>query len=184
MNWESLPTIDATRIFLRGLSEEDVDALYTIFSDPEVMRYWSTPPLVDRNAASKLLSEIHDGFKNHTLLKWGIARRTDNALIGTATLFNLHFDNRRAEIGYGLGRAHWGNGYMQEALERCFSMPSKSLTSTESKPMWIREISHRSGPWSALGSSVKDICASDGRLTGRFKTPSFMAYFDPTGKPP
>jgi len=116
MDWESLPTIDARRISLRWISEDDVDALYTVFSDPEVMRYWSTPPLSDNNAALILLGEIHDGFKRRTLLKWGIARNTDNALIGTTTLFNLDFSNRRAELGYGLGRAHWGNGYMQEAL--------------------------------------------------------------------
>ena len=92
------------------------DALYGIFSHPEVMRYWSTPPLADRESAVTLLNEIHDGFKRRALLKWGIARNTDNALIGTTTLFNLDFNSRRAEIGYGLGRAHWGHGYMHEAL--------------------------------------------------------------------
>ena len=117
MDWENLPTINARRISLRWISEDDVDALYTVFSDPEVMRYWSTPPLADRNAALKLLSEIHDGFKRRTLLKWGIARNTDNVLIGTTTLFNLDFNSRRAELGYGLGSSQWGNGYMQEALK-------------------------------------------------------------------
>ena len=116
MDWEQLPTIAAQRVSLRWITDDDVDALYTVFSHPEVMRYWSTPPLADRNAALTLLNEIHDGFKRRALLKWGIARNTDNALIGTTTLFNLDFNSRRAEIGYGLGRAHWGNGYMQEAL--------------------------------------------------------------------
>ena len=51
------------------------------------------------------------------MLKWGIALNPDNALIGTTTLFNLDFNSRRAELGYGLGRAHWGNGYMHEALK-------------------------------------------------------------------
>ncbi|MBA3354868.1 MAG: GNAT family N-acetyltransferase [Pyrinomonadaceae bacterium] len=117
MDWKRLPTINATRVFLRWIAEEDVDALYRIFSHTEVMRYWSTPPLADRNAAVKLLHEIHDGFRCQTLLKWGIARRTDGALIGTTTLFNLDLGNHRAEIGYGLDRAHWGKGYMNEALQ-------------------------------------------------------------------
>lgn len=121
MNWESLPTINATRVCLRSMFEKDVDALYTIFSDPQVMRYWSTLPLADKNAASKLLSEIHEGFQRHTALKWGIAHRKDDTLIGTATLFNLDFSNRRAELGYALGRANWGNGYMQEALQALLS---------------------------------------------------------------
>ncbi len=117
MDWTRLPTINASRVSLRWVSEEDVDALYRIFSNAEVMRYWSTPPLADRNAAIELLQEIHDGFRLQTSLKWGIARRTDDALIGTTTLFNLDLDNHRAEIGYGLDRAHWGKGYMNEALQ-------------------------------------------------------------------
>jgi ribosomal-protein-alanine N-acetyltransferase len=116
MNWESLPTINAKRVRLRWVTEADVDALYRIFSNPEVMRYWSTPPLADRDAAVELLEEIHDGFRHRRSLKWGISRRSDDALIGTATLFNLDQNNHRAELGYGLDRAEWGQGYMQEAL--------------------------------------------------------------------
>ena len=116
MDWERLPTLEASRVILRWISEEDVDALYAIFSDPEVMRYWSTTPLTDRDAASAMLKYIHDSFERRTLLKWGVARRTDNALIGTVTLINFDFTHRRAEVGYALGRAHWGNGYIQEAL--------------------------------------------------------------------
>ncbi|MCM3900480.1 MAG: GNAT family N-acetyltransferase [Pyrinomonadaceae bacterium] len=117
MDWKNLSTINATRVSLRWISEQDVDALYRIFSNTEVMRYWSTPPLADRNAAVDLLQEIHDGFRKQAVLKWGIARRADDALIGTATLFNLNLDNHRAEIGYCLDRAQWGKGYMNEALQ-------------------------------------------------------------------
>jgi len=116
MDWESLPTIDASRVSLRWMSEADIDALYTIFSNTEVMRYWSFPALPDRKAAAVMLREVHDRFQKRELLKWGIARRTDDALIGTVTLYNLDFDHRRAEMGYALDRAHWGRGYMQEAL--------------------------------------------------------------------
>lgn len=116
MNWESLPIINANRVRLRWVTSDDVDALYRVFSNSEVMRYWSSPPLPDRDAAIELLNEIQDGFRRRAMMKWGIARLSDDALIGTATLFNLSFDHRRAEIGYGLDRAEWGNGYMQEAL--------------------------------------------------------------------
>lgn len=117
MDWERLPTINTPRLSLRWISEDDVDAFYAIYSNPEVMRYWSTPPVPNRDAASKLISEIHEGFKRRELLKWGIALRTDNTLIGSVTLFHPEFTHRRAEIGYALGRTHWGNGYMQETLK-------------------------------------------------------------------
>lgn len=116
MDWERLPTINTSRLSLRRISEKDVDAFYAIYSDTEVMRYWSTPPLADRNAAVKLVSEIQQGLERREILKWGIARRTDNVLIGSVTLHNLSFTHRRAEIGYALDRSHWGHGLMNEAL--------------------------------------------------------------------
>ena len=113
---EMLPTIAATRLSLRWLTDEDTAALFSIFSDAEVMRYWSSPPLTETEGARKLLAHIHDCFRQRTLFQWGIARRTDDYVIGTCTLFHLDTQNRRAEIGYALGRQHWGQGYMQEAL--------------------------------------------------------------------
>src|SRR6266511_4431952 len=117
MDWERLPTIQTNRLSLRWISAEDVDDFYAIYSNPEVMRYWSTPSLPDRNAASRLVSEIHEGFKRRELLKWSIALRTADKLIGSVTLFKPDSTHRRVEIGYALGRAHWGNGYMHETLK-------------------------------------------------------------------
>ncbi|MBC8029660.1 MAG: GNAT family N-acetyltransferase [Pyrinomonadaceae bacterium] len=117
MDWQRLPTIDTSRLLLRRISAADVDDFFKIFSDPEVMRYWSTPPIPNRDAASKLIGEIHAGFERRESLKWGIALRTDDSLIGSVTLFHPDFTHRRAEIGYALGRGHWGQGYMQETLK-------------------------------------------------------------------
>jgi RimJ/RimL family protein N-acetyltransferase len=116
-DWNHLPIIRASRVYLRPVVAEDADALFMIFSDQQVMRYWGTPPLADRNGAMQLVREIHDGFERRTMLKWGLALTDSDALIGTTTLFNLNLDNGRAEIGYCLGREHWGNGYMHEALQ-------------------------------------------------------------------
>jgi ribosomal-protein-alanine N-acetyltransferase len=116
MHWERLPTIDAERIRLRWISAEDTDAFYAIYSNPEVMRYWSTPPLRDRAEAANLIRKIHADWQRRIILKWGIALRSDDRLIGSITLFNLEFSHRRAEIGYALAREHWGHGYMTEAL--------------------------------------------------------------------
>jgi len=121
MDWERLPTINTERLSLRWISADDVDDFFAIYSNPEVMRYWSTPPLPDRTAAGKLIGEIHKGFEGRELLKWGIALRADNTLIGSVTLFHLDFTHRRAEIGYALGHPYWGKGYMQETLKAVFN---------------------------------------------------------------
>ncbi len=116
-----LPTITANRVCLRWLTDADLSSLLAIFSDPEVMRYWSSLPLADVEGAGKLLADIRDCFRRRILFQWGVARNTDNRIIGTCTLLHIDADNRRAELGYALGREHWGKGYMHEALTALLS---------------------------------------------------------------
>ncbi|HUG02804.1 MAG TPA: GNAT family N-acetyltransferase [Steroidobacteraceae bacterium] len=111
-----LPTIEAKRLRLRTLAEPDLDQMYAIFSDPRSMRYWAMPAMTSREQIVPYLAGIHDGFRGRTLFQWGIERREDARIIGTTTLFHLDAGNARAEIGYILGSAWWGQGYMHEAL--------------------------------------------------------------------
>ena len=127
MNWTKLPTLEADRVQLRELNDNDVDALFSIFSNPQVMRYWSTPPLPHRDDALNLLCEIRENFSRRAYMKWGIAIKADNHVIGTATLFNLNVEQRRAEIGYALAREQWGNGLMNEALKRLLQYAFEDL---------------------------------------------------------
>ena len=112
----TLPTLETERLTIRWMTAADVPALYEIFSDPLVTRYWSSPPLADRAAAAALLATIQELFRTRALFQWGIARREDDRVVGTCTLGSLNPTHRRAEIGYALGRAHWGQGLMAEAL--------------------------------------------------------------------
>jgi len=121
MDSETLPIITAPRVVLRWISEDDIDGLYEIFSNPQVMRYWSTVPLPNREAAAALQREIAEGNERETMFKWGIALRDSNTVIGTTTLFNLNLDNGRAELGYAMAHAYWGKGYMNEALKALVS---------------------------------------------------------------
>jgi ribosomal-protein-alanine N-acetyltransferase len=116
MDWQRIPTINAERVSLRLIVENDIDSLYAIYSDPEVMRYWGALPMKDLLEAKDLLAEIFEDLRRRQCIQWGIARRTDNRIIGTIAFFFLDFVARKAEIGFALGRAHWGMGYMQEAL--------------------------------------------------------------------
>lgn len=118
---QTLPTLEAPRLVLRWLTDDDVPALFDVFSHPEVMRYWSSLPLEDLAGAEKLLREIESYFESRTLFQWGIALRENDHVIGTCTLAWLDAANRRADLGYALGRAYWGQGYMAEALDALLS---------------------------------------------------------------
>jgi [ribosomal protein S5]-alanine N-acetyltransferase len=112
----TLPTLLTERLALRWLTPADVPALHEVFSDADVTRYWSSPPLANRAAADALLAEIHELFESRALFQWGIARRSDDSVVGTCTLAALTPAHGRAELGFALARRHWGNGYIAEAL--------------------------------------------------------------------
>lgn len=104
------------RLRLRPLRDWDASALFGIFSDPRVMRYWSTPPWPHIDEAHKLIAQDVEALAKGKYLRLGIERTSDDRLIGNCSLFNLSEQCRRAEIGYGLAHAEWGHGYMDEAL--------------------------------------------------------------------
>ena len=110
------PVLDTLRLRLRAPVEADVPALFAIFRDPEAMRYWTTPPMKDVAEAEALLRDIQHHAQAETLFQWGIARREDDEVIGTSTLFRIDREHRRCELGYILRRDLWGRGLAHEAL--------------------------------------------------------------------
>lgn len=124
---DRLPTLDAARVQLRWLLTSDVDELYAVFSDREMMRYWSSPAMTERAEAEDYLRRIHEGFKARTLFQWGVELKQERQIIGTCTLFHLDSANRKAEIGYCLGSTHWGKGHMTAALTTLFNFAFGTL---------------------------------------------------------
>jgi RimJ/RimL family protein N-acetyltransferase len=112
----AFPQLQGKRLRLRGPRESDADALFALFADPDVMRYWSRPPMTTRAEAEGLIVEIGEGFAQRSHLNWVIAARQDDAVIGTCTLFRFEPRHRRAEIGYSLRSDHWGKGLAAEAV--------------------------------------------------------------------
>lgn len=113
---DRLPTIGTARLELRWLTPADVPALFAVFGDPAVCRYWSRPALPDVAAAAALQREIAACFAERSLFQWGIAERATDVVVGTCTLAALSAEHRRAEVGFALARAAWGQGYVREAL--------------------------------------------------------------------
>jgi ribosomal-protein-alanine N-acetyltransferase len=120
-------TIPTKRLALRALTDTDVPALFEMFSNPEVMRFWSSPPLTELTQAKQMLAGFYEDYRTGNALNLGIERRADNLLVGTCTLFQFHIASRRAELGYALGRPFWGSGYMHEALEAVIAYAFETL---------------------------------------------------------
>lgn len=108
------PELRGPRVGLRGPRDGDAQALFELFSIPEVMRYWSRPAMQSIDEACTLIEGIDEGFRNRTMLNWVITDAADVA-IGSCTLFRIDPRHRCTELGYALHPAHWGSGIAREA---------------------------------------------------------------------
>ena len=117
---DRLPTLAAPRLQLRWMEARDLGDLYAVFSDPEVMRFWSHTAWPHQDEASIYLEAIQRGFEQGNLFQWGIALRGHDQVIGTVTLYAIDHPQGRAEVGFALAREHWGRRYAQEALTVLF----------------------------------------------------------------
>lgn len=109
-----LPTLEGDGLQLRWLTGRDLPVLESIFSDRNVVRYMATEPLDTRAAAEQFLLSIREGFLAGSLYQWGI--ELAGQIVGTCTLAAIDRDNRCAEIGFALGRQHWGQGLALRAV--------------------------------------------------------------------
>lgn len=108
--------LDTQRLFLRPLQEGDADALFAVFSDPRVMRYWSSAPWATIEKAREIIARDAVAMPAGEHLRLGIVTKSERQLIGMCTLFDFVPECRRAELGYGMSSLVWGRGYMHEAL--------------------------------------------------------------------
>ena len=81
------------------------------------MRYWSSVPHADEDRTRESLRSIIAEVERGEALQWALERKDDGRVIGSITLM-LEQGQPRAELGYILGREHWGQGYAAEAQRR------------------------------------------------------------------
>ena len=113
---ENWPVLQTDRLELRSLMSNDLNFIFQHFSDPEINRY-----LLDEEPVQTMeqAQEIIDFYvpPRNSYNRWVITLKPNMTPIGTCGFHKWDQRNHHAEIGYDLGTAHWGKGYMTEALQ-------------------------------------------------------------------
>ncbi len=110
--------VQTPRLTLRPVEAADLAALHKVNGDDEVTRFlpyqtWTTPEHgIDWLARMRALAQAGSAVQ----LVLELRAPAQPLVVGTALLFKLDEASRRAELGYVLGRAHWRQGLMREAL--------------------------------------------------------------------
>jgi ribosomal-protein-alanine N-acetyltransferase len=121
MEHKGTQTIKTERLLLRRVTAADAEQMYNNWgADPEVMRYLRMKPRKSVDECREKLEEWAKKYENDDYYFWGIEMK-DGPLFGTVGAYMLHPDEEAAELGYCIGRAFWGSGYVAEALKGVFA---------------------------------------------------------------
>ena len=109
--------IVSARLVVRPVAESDLAALLAVNGDEQVtgfLPYATWQSIADAEAWYQRMLTLQAGG---TALQFVVADRQTDSAIGTCLLFRHDEASARAELGYVMGRSHWGRGCMREALQ-------------------------------------------------------------------
>ena len=124
-DFTEVPTLETERLRLRPISRADHDDWLAVWHSPGVLDY-----LIDFEGApqDEVAREIIDWAERITReksgIRWAIALKPQDRMIGSCGFHLYERRHRRAEIGYELHSDYWRRGIMSEAtqavLQFCF----------------------------------------------------------------
>lgn len=107
--------IRTARLSLRPLQTGDVDRVFALFSEPDVLRWMTAPP------SPYTYADAH-GFVTekaaaaHDLRQTAYAITRDGELIGGIDVHDrIDTPDGAPVLGFWIGKLYWGNGYATEA---------------------------------------------------------------------
>ncbi|WP_123727282.1 GNAT family N-acetyltransferase [Pseudomonas protegens] len=112
----TLPTLNSKNLILRSLYEHDIDCIFSIYGDLEVMRYASDDVFPTSDIVLKMLDSIRALLRSGTSLEWGIQRKNNTGIIGVCGVYKLNHHAQTVQVGCLLAKSEWGKTVMQEAL--------------------------------------------------------------------
>jgi len=108
---------------------ELAESAFAIYGDPVAMRFMRPNyPVSDVTAMRSRLQEIiarNEQYQGH-MGSWPLFLRDSDAMVGAILLKPLP-GSEQIEVGWHLGRSHWGNGYATEAGQAALNYGFKCL---------------------------------------------------------
>lgn len=116
VNFTPFPELRTERLLLRRTTGADVQDLYYLRSQEEVMRYIDRPRPSSPEDIVALIAKIGSNIITNAGIEWAITWAEAGTYLGTISFHRLMKEDDRAEVGYLLHPGWQGKGIMQEAL--------------------------------------------------------------------
>lgn len=105
---------ETERLILRRLDEKDVDAIFAMRSDPEVMRFIRAPQ--NRTETINWLNLVSSRWASDRIGFCAIVEKQNGKFVGWCGLWRLK-ETSELEIGYAIAKNAWGKGFATEAAQ-------------------------------------------------------------------
>jgi [ribosomal protein S5]-alanine N-acetyltransferase len=110
----TFPVLETERLLLRELTLKDAEALFSILSDSDGVRFYDIP-FIHIEQARRAIERHRLRFRYNEALRWAITLKSENRLLGNCG-YSWDKDNHFAVLSYVLARPYWNQGIMTEAL--------------------------------------------------------------------
>ncbi len=110
------PVLETARLSLRSLLISDASAILDLYGDERVMRYHPEPVFTSETRAHRFIQFCQRAFLDHRLIRWGVALKACDHIIGTVGMHNIDVLNDHVEIGFDIVPGYWRCGYGAEAV--------------------------------------------------------------------
>jgi RimJ/RimL family protein N-acetyltransferase len=108
-----MPEIQTARLLLRHFTPEDLQDLFDVYSNPEVMKYIGKGlPLTLEETQTRLRKMIQHW--EHGFGMWAVTHKDSGKFIGRCGLVFLD-KTPEVELGYALDKLYWNQGFATEA---------------------------------------------------------------------
>jgi ribosomal-protein-alanine N-acetyltransferase len=118
--------VETARLRMRGFTHEDLDGLWRIASDPEVMRHIGDGLPFTREVTRVNLAGIINAFERRGWGRWALEKKDGGGLIGYCGLAHGS-EEIGVELVYLLAREEWGKGIANEAAAATLRYGFESL---------------------------------------------------------
>ena len=116
MAFPAFGVIETPRLSVRPIDAGDLADLHAVNGDPAVTRFLPYATWTCEDDAQSWFKRMQALTEAATGQQFVIELKTSRTVIGTILLFKHEPTSARAELGYALGRQHWRQGLMAEAL--------------------------------------------------------------------
>lgn len=119
--------LETERINLKNISSDDVEFIYSQFSNDGVNTYlFDAEPVSDKEEAMDII-RFYTTPEPRNQHRWILVRKSDGKKMGTCGFHCWNREQGSIEIGYDLNPDFWCNGYMQEAMTAILTFAKEKL---------------------------------------------------------